>query len=91
MHCILCVCLTVLINTNDYYTAADVSVVWRPINASPFFTIVQIILRFLWDKWAYSGIYENEVVLMYTLEGVSSVANFITAFEESKKTATPIV
>ena len=28
---------------------------------------------------------KNEVPLMYTLEGVSSVANFITAFEESQK------
>ena len=27
---------------------------------------------------------------MYTLEGVSSVANFITAYEESHKTETPI-
>ena len=27
---------------------------------------------------------ENGVMLMYTLEGVSSVANFITAHEESK-------
>ena len=28
------------------------------------------------------GIFENGVLLMYTLEGVSSVANFITAYEE---------
>ena len=27
---------------------------------------------------------ENGAMLMYTLEGVSSVANFITAHEESK-------
>ena len=27
---------------------------------------------------------ENGVLLMYTLEGVSSVANFITAYEESE-------
>ena len=29
-------------------------------------------------------IFENGVLLMYTLEGVSSVANFITAYEESQ-------
>ena len=33
----------------------------------------------------------NEVSgFMYTLEGVSSVANFITAYEESQITETPI-
>ena len=46
--------------------------------------IVQIIFHFLWDLWAHCGIFENEVLLMYTLEGVSSVANFITAYEESQ-------
>ena len=30
------------------------------------------------------GTFENGVLLMYTLEGVSSVANFITASEESQ-------
>ena len=30
------------------------------------------------------GIFENGVLRMYTLEGVSSVANFITAYEESQ-------
>ena len=30
------------------------------------------------------GDFENGVLLMYTLEGVSSVANFITAYEESQ-------
>ena len=39
---------------------------------------------FLWDQWAHCGIFENGVLLMYTLEGVSSVANFITAYEESQ-------
>ena len=34
-------------------------------------------------KRAHCGIFENGVLLMYTLEGVSSVANFITAYEES--------
>ena len=29
-------------------------------------------------------IFENGVLLMYTLEGVNSVANFITAHEESQ-------
>ena len=50
----------------------------------PYFTIVQIIFHFLWDHWAHCGIFENGVLLLYTLEGVSSVANFITAYEESQ-------
>ena len=33
---------------------------------------------------AYCGIFENGALLMYTLEGVSSVANFIIAYEESQ-------
>ena len=33
---------------------------------------------------AHCGIFENGVLLMYTLEGVSSVANFITAYEKSQ-------
>ena len=43
---------------------------------------MQIIFHFLWDRWAHCGIFENGVLL--TLEGVSSVANFITAYEESQ-------
>ena len=46
-------------------------------------TIVQIKFHFLWDYCAHCGIFENGVLLMYTLEGVSSVANFITAYKES--------
>ena len=38
------------------------------------FTIVQIIFHFLWDHWAHCGIFGNGVLLMYTLEGLSSVA-----------------
>ena len=53
-------------------------------NVSQYFTIVQIIFHFLWDHRAYCGIFENGGLLMYTLEGVSSVANFITAKEESQ-------
>ena len=45
---------------------------------------MQIIFHFLWDHWAHYGIFENGVLLMYTLEDVSSVANFITAYEESQ-------
>ena len=30
------------------------------------------------------GVFENGVLLMYTLEGVSSIANFITVYEESQ-------
>ena len=44
---------------------------------------VQIIFHFLWDDWANYGTFEDGGLLMYTLEGASSVANFITAYEES--------
>ena len=33
---------------------------------------------------AHCGIFENWVLLLYTLEGVRSVANFTTAYEESQ-------
>ena len=46
---------------------------------------MQIIFHFHWGHWAYCGIFENGVLLMYMLEGVNSVANFITAYEESNK------
>ena len=41
-------------------------------------------ISFLWDHWVYFVIFENGVLLMYTLEGVNSVAHFITAYEESQ-------
>ena len=41
-------------------------------------------ISFLWDHWAHCDIVENGVLLMYMLEGVSNVANFITAYEESQ-------
>ena len=43
-----------------------------------------VVFQFLWDHWAHSGTFENGVQLMYTLEGVSSFANFITAYEVSQ-------
>ena len=55
-----------------------------PVERLPHLTIVQIIFHFLRDQLAYCDIFENGVLLMYTLEGVSSVANFITAYEESQ-------
>ena len=45
---------------------------------------MQIIFVFLWDHLAHCGMFENGVLLMYALEGVSSVANFVTAYEESQ-------
>ena len=50
---------------------------------------MQIIFHFLWDHWAYPGVFENVVLFMDTLEGVSSVANFSTAYEESQKPRLP--
>ena len=44
---------------------------------------VRLLMLILWDDWAHCGIFENGVLLMYTLEDVSSVTNFITAYEES--------
>ena len=44
----------------------------------------QIIFHFFWDHWAHYGTFEDGVLLMYMLEGVSSIANFITAYEESQ-------
>ena len=44
----------------------------------------RLYFHFLWDHWAHCFIFENGVLLMYTLEGVSGVANFITAYEESQ-------
>ena len=49
-----------------------------------YITIEQIIFHFIWDHWSHCGIFENGVLLIYTLEGISSVANFITAYEESQ-------
>ena len=45
---------------------------------------MQNIFHFLWDHWAHCGIFKNGVLFMYTLEGVSSVANFITDYEEAQ-------
>ena len=39
---------------------------------------------FLLDHWVHCGIFENGVLLTYTLESVSSVSNLITAYEESQ-------
>ena len=41
------------------------------------------LFHFLWYHFAHYGTLESGVLLMYTLEGVRSVANFITAYEES--------
>ena len=45
---------------------------------------MQIIFHFLWDHWANYGTFEDGVVLMYTLEGVSGGAGFVTAYEKSQ-------
>ena len=47
-------------------------------------TIEQIIFHFLWDHWVHNGISEYGILIMYMLEGISSVANYITAYEESQ-------
>ena len=43
---------------------------------SPYINMAQIIFHFLWDHWAHCRIFENGVLLMYMLEGLSGVANF---------------
>ena len=58
----------------------------------PYYTLLSICappwcrlyIYFLWDHWAHCGSFRNWVLLMDMLEGVSSVANFITAHEESQ-------
>ena len=68
-----------------YHITDGVNVMWRPSNVSPYITIVQrLYFHFLLDHWANCGIFENGVLLMYTLEGISSVANFISAYVESQ-------
>ena len=47
------------------------------------FITMQIIFHFRWGHWAHYDIFENGVLLMYTPEGLSSIVNFITAYEES--------
>ena len=39
---------------------------------------------FLWDHWANCCIFKNGVPLMHTLEGVSSIADRVTAYEVSQ-------
>ena len=39
----------------------------------------KLIFHFLWDHLAHCGLFEKGVLLMCTLEGVSSVANFVAA------------
>ena len=58
-------------------------ITFEPHNKSGY-TEVQIILHFHWAHWALCGIFENGILLLYTLQGVSSVANFISAYEESQ-------
>ena len=59
------------------------NLVWeiRKTLVSPYITIGQIIFHFL---WGYCGIFENGILHMYMPQGVSSVANFITAHEKSQ-------
>ena len=53
---------------------------------SPYFTIGQIIFNFFWDHWDHYFIvtFEKGILLMRTLKGVGSVANFFPAYEESQ-------
>ena len=41
-------------------------------------------ISFPLESLGHCGIFKNGLLLMYMLEGVSSVANFITAYEESE-------
>ena len=67
----------------DYFTTLQLVIVsCGGIRTSP--RTVQIIFHFLWDHWTHCGIFEKAVLLIYMLEDVSCVANFITAYEESR-------
>ena len=46
--------------------------------------LCRLYFHFVWDTLAQCGSSENGILLMFTLEGVSSVENFIIAYKESK-------
>ena len=46
-------------------------------------------IHFLWDHWAHCAIFENGFLLMYTLEGVSSVTNSLMLTKSLSKIETP--
>ena len=49
------------------------------------------IIHFIWDHYAHCGIFDkNGVLLMFMLEGVSIVANFISLINSLNKTETSI-
>ena len=54
------------------------------VERSPYITIVQIIFHILQDHWAHYGMLEDGVLLVCALEGVSSDAGIITAYEETQ-------
>ena len=70
-----------IINTNKLIHGR---ISWHETRLQSAVTIAKIMFRFLWDHWAHCGIIEKGVLLKYTLEGVSSVAHFITAYEKSQ-------
>ena len=51
----------------------------------PYHTIVQVIFHILWGNLVHCGIFQSGVLLKYTLEGVSNVANFDTAYKECQE------
>ena len=66
-----------------YYTAAGVSAVPAVERLPVYHNSADYISNPL-GSLGHCGIFENGVLLMYTLEGLSSVANFFTAHEESR-------
>ena len=46
--------------------------------------LCRLYCHFLWDRWSHCCIFWNRVLLIYNMEGVRSIANFITAYEESQ-------
>ena len=46
--------------------------------------IEQVIFYFLWDYWDHSGYFENQIPLKPALGGVSSLANYSVAYEETQ-------
>ena len=59
------------------------TVIYVPVsNVSPYITIVQIFISF--GIIGPIAVFENGVLLMYTLESVSGVVNLITDYEESE-------
>ena len=54
-------------------------------------SMVQVLFRFLWDQWAYCGVFENGVLFVNTLEGVALLQTKLLLMKSLYKTETAIL